>query len=107
APRRMRVATVTAGYGDGYLRSGSNRAQVLIGGQRCYVIGRITMDQMIVDVSGAKRVRSGDEVALIGRQCGGEITVAEVAGWCGTIPCEVLTNISHRVPRIYCGGHAA
>ncbi len=107
AQRKMRVATLTAGYGDGYLRAGSNRAEILVGGKRCAVLGRITMDQMIVDVSRAVGVKAGDEAVLVGRQGKGEITVTELAEWCGTIPWEVLTNITYRVPRVYLGGHAA
>ena len=107
APRRMRVATVTAGYGDGYLRAGSNRAAVLIHGQRCPVVGRITMDQTLVDVSQVRGVRVGEEAVLIGRQGREEITAGELAGWCDTIPWEVLTSISYRVPRVYRGAEAA
>lgn len=107
AARKLRVATITAGYGDGYLRSGSNRAEVLIHGRRCRVLGRITMDQMLVNVSHLKRVTPGEEVVLVGRQGSDQITATEVAGWCQTIPWEVLTHISHRVPRIYRGASAA
>lgn len=107
APQPMRVATITAGYGDGYLRAGSNRAQVLIGGQRCRVLGRITMDQTLVNVTGLPRVHAGDEVTLIGRQGDQEVTAAELAAWCGTVPWEVLTSITYRVPRIYRGAEAA
>jgi alanine racemase len=107
APRPMRVAILTAGYGDGYLRAGSNRARVLIGGVFCRILGRITMDQMIADVSHLKNIQSGDEVVLIGRQGEREITTHEVAKWCQTIPWEVLTAITARVPRIYRGGQAA
>ena len=107
ARKKMRVATLTAGYGDGYFRAGSNRAQVLVGGRRCRVLGRVTMDQMMVDVSRVKSVAVGDEAVLIGRQGREEITAAELAGWCGTIPWEVLTNITYRVPRLYRGGSAA
>lgn len=105
--RRMRIATVTAGYGDGYFRAGSNRARVLIGGRRCPVVGRITMDQMLVDVSRVPGVQAGDEVVLIGRQGDEEITAGELGGWCGTVAWEVFTNITYRVPRLYLGGHAA
>jgi alanine racemase len=107
APRRMKVATLTAGYGDGYLRAGSNRAFVLVRGRRCPVVGRITMDQTIVDVSSVRTVRPGDEVVLIGDQRDEEITANELAGWCGTIPWEILTAISYRVPRLYRGTQAA
>ncbi len=105
--RPVRVAVVTAGYGDGYLRSASGRARVLIGGRRCAVLGRITMDQMLVDVSRCPAVAAGDEVVLIGSQGEETIGATEVAGWAGTIPWEVLTAITHRVPRVYLGGHAA
>jgi alanine racemase len=107
AARPMRVATLTAGYGDGYLRAGSNRARVLIGGVFCRVLGRVTMDQMIVDVSHLETIQSGDEVVLIGHQGQREITANDVAKWCQTIPWEVLTAITARVPRIYRGGQAA
>jgi alanine racemase len=102
APKKMRVATLSAGYGDGYLRAGSNRAQVLIRGVRCPVVGRITMDQMLADVSQVPKVSVSDEVALIG----GNISANDVAAWAGTIPWEVLTAITYRVPRVYRGSQA-
>jgi alanine racemase len=107
ARRKMRVAVVTAGYGDGYMRSGSNRSQVLIAGELCPVVGRITMDQSLVDISKVRAVRAGDEVVLIGRQGKNQIDAAQLAEWCGTVPWEVLTNITYRVPRIYRGAEAA
>jgi alanine racemase len=103
----MRVATLTAGYGDGYLRAGSNRARVLVGGRRCPVIGRITMDQMLADVTAVPAPKPGDEVVLIGAQGQERITANELAQWFGTIPWEVLTNITYRVPRLYRGSQAA
>jgi alanine racemase len=105
--KSTRVATITAGYGDGYLRSGSNRAKVLVQGKRCPILGRISMDQMLVDVSSIGNVGIGDEVTLIGAQGNDVIGVSEVAAWCGTIPWEVLTNITYRVPRVYQGQQAA
>jgi len=105
--RKTRVATITAGYGDGYLRAGSGHAKVLVGGERCAVLGRVSMDQMLVDVTGVSAVEAGDEVVLIGRQGGGSIEANEVATWCGTIPWEVLTNITYRVPRVYLGQQAS
>jgi len=107
APAPMRVATLTAGYGDGYMRAGSNRSQVLIQGRRCRILGRVTMDQMMADVTGIGGVRMGDEAVLIGRQAAGQITVSEVAEWFGTIPWEVFTSITHRVPRLYNGTQAS
>ena len=103
----MRVATLTAGYGNGYPRAASNRSKVLVGGRRCPVLGRVTMDQMMVEVSRVRNVRAGDEAVLIGRQNHDEITAGDVAAWCGTVPWEILTSISYRVPRIYRGGQAA
>ena len=103
----MRVATLTAGYGDGYLSSGSGQARVLIGGKRCAVLGRITMDQMLVDVSCVPGVQCGDEAVLIGSQGRQTITANQLAEWAGTIPWETLTAITHRVPRLYRGGQAA
>ncbi len=107
ALRKMRVATLTAGYGDGYVRAGSNRAQVLIGGKRCRIIGRITMDQMLADISRVPEVHSGDEAVLIGEQGNQQISAQELAEHFDTVPWEVLTNIAYRVPRIYRGGSAA
>lgn len=107
APRKLRVATIAAGYGDGYLRAGSDRAEVLIRGHRCRVLGRITMDQMMADVSRVAEATVGDEVALIGSQGREIISATDVAAWCGTIPWEVLTAIHHRVPRVYRGGQAS
>ncbi len=107
ASRKMRVATLGAGYADGYPRAGSNRAEVLIAGQRCRVLGRVTMDQTLVDISGLREVNVGDEAVLIGRQGRHEITANDLAKWCATVPWEILTNITYRVPRLYRGGHAA
>ena len=107
AARKMRVATLAAGYGDGYMRAASNRASVLIGGKRCPVLGRITMDQMIADVSHIPGVEVGDEAVLIGCQRHEEISASELGTWSRTIPWEVLTNINQRVPRLYSGGQAA
>lgn len=107
APKQSRVATLTAGYGDGYPRAASNRADVLIQGKRCRVLGRVTMDQTLVDVSAVANAKPGDEVALIGRQGREEISASELAATCGTVPWEVLTNITYRVPRIYRGGQAS
>jgi len=101
------VATLTAGFADGFPRAGSHRAQVLIRGRRCRVLGRVMMDQTIVDVSRVRGVKAGDEVVLIGGQGRDEITAGELAEWCGTIPWEILTGITARVPRVYRGGQAA
>ena len=98
APRDTRVVTLPVG--DGYPRALSGRAEVLIGGRRHPVIGRITMDALMVDIGEASAF-NGDRAVLIGRDGEEEITVEEVAGWLGTIPYEVLTAINTRVPRGY------
>ncbi|MBO4796274.1 MAG: alanine racemase [Verrucomicrobia bacterium] len=108
SPKPMKVATLTAGYGDGYHRAASGKGYVLIHGQRCPILGRITMDQMIVDVSAVQvSVRNGDVAVLIGSQGEESITAAQVAEWAGTIPWEILTSISYRVHRAYLGINAS
>jgi len=99
--RDTRVAVLCAGYGDGIPRALSNRGQVLIDGQRCPILGRVTMDQTIVDVSALGEVRSGDEVVLIGTQGGAQIDIGEFSRWADTIPWEILCSITKRVPRLY------
>lgn len=100
--RATRVATVSAGYADGYPRALSNRgASVLVGGRRCPVVGRVTMDLTLVDVSEVARVELGDEVVLIGRQGEEEIFAAEVAERAGTVAWEIFTGIGSRVRRVY------
>ncbi|MEZ0397002.1 MAG: alanine racemase [Anaerolineales bacterium] len=96
----VRVVTVPVGYGDGYFRSMSNRAQVLIRGRRYPQVGRICMDQMMVNIE-SDSAYNGDEVILLGEADGERITADDLAEWAGTIPYEVLTNINTRVPRIY------
>jgi alanine racemase len=100
--RPTRVATLGIGYADGYPRAVSNRdAAVLIHGRRCAILGRITMDLTMVDVTEAGNVSLGDEAVLLGKQDGAEITVREVAELAGTIPWEVFTGIGSRVARVY------
>jgi alanine racemase len=102
APNAMRVATISAGYADGYPRSLSGRgASVLIGGKRCPLLGRITMDLMMADVSGLPDVNVGDEAVLLGRQAGEEILASELAERAGTIPWDIFTGIGSRVRRVY------
>ena len=101
-PRPMRIATLAAGYADGYQRhlSGSG-AEVLIGGRRCPLLGRVTMDQVMVDVSTAGDVEPDAEAVLIGRQGAEEIAAAALAREAGTVAWEIFTGISARVERIY------
>lgn len=101
ADRAMKVATLAVGYGDGYHRVLSNKAEVLINGTRCRVLGTICMDQMMVDVTAAGEVAVGSQAVLIGRDGEEEITADELANLAGTISYEVLLSISSRVPRVY------
>ncbi|HEV3231363.1 MAG TPA: alanine racemase C-terminal domain-containing protein, partial [Candidatus Dormibacteraeota bacterium] len=103
AARPSRVATLSAGYADGYSRALSNRGQILIGGRRAPVVGRVSMDFLTADVTGVPGVVVGDTATLLGRQGDGMIDAAEIAGWLGTIPWEVLCLIGRRVERVYGG----
>ncbi|MGA8655169.1 MAG: alanine racemase [Chthoniobacterales bacterium] len=99
-PREMRIATLAAGYGDGYQRH-LRDAEVLIRGNRCRVLGRVTMDQILVDVSALDHVEIGEEVVLIGKQGNEQILATEVAERAGTIAWEIFTGITKRVVRVY------
>lgn len=99
APHAMTVAVLAAGYADGYPRSLSGQGLVLIRGVACPVLGRVCMDQMMVDVSAASGVARGDEAVLFG--AGGAQSTAQAAALCGTIPYELLCRVSRRVPRLY------
>ena len=95
------IATIPAGYADGLSRNLSNRFDLLIRGVRCPQVGRVTMDMTLVDVTKLRgEVELGDEVVIIGRQDTEEVTADELAGKLGTINYEVVTGISHRVPRV-------
>lgn len=96
-----KVATLPIGYADGYGRILSNKAEVLIRGKRAKVIGKVTMDQTMIDVGHIKDVKVGDEVMLIGRQGKDIITVDELAKLSATIPYEIVCSITDRVPRSY------
>jgi alanine racemase len=101
-PREMRVATLSAGYADGYPRHLSNRdATVLVRGQRCSLLGRVTMDLMMIDVSHIDDPSVGDEVVLMGRQGDQEISATELADRADTISWEITTRIGSRVRRVY------
>jgi alanine racemase len=101
-PEKMRIATLTCGYADGYPRHLSNRdAAVLVRGQRCPLLGRVTMDLMMIDVSKVDNAQVGDEAVLMGRQGGVEIPCAELAERAGTITWEITTRIGSRVPRVF------
>ena len=96
ANKTMKIATVTAGYADGYPRALSNKGEVIIGGKRAPIVGKICMDQFMVDVSAIDNVEIGQEVLLFGP----ELPVEEIAEKCGTINYEIICGVTHRVPRV-------
>jgi alanine racemase len=100
AERDTRVAAIAAGYADGVQRAQSNRGSVLVGGRRCPIIGRVSMDQLTADVSLVEGVKAGDEAVLFGRQGGVWLGADDVGSAAGTISYEVLCAVSARVPRL-------
>jgi alanine racemase len=101
-PKPMRVATMTAGYADGYPRHLSNvGVEMLVRGKRCPLLGRVTMDLMVIDVSHLPDVDVGDEVVLMGRQGNAEIPCVELSDKAGTITWEITTRIGQRVKRVF------
>ena len=101
AKRQSLIATLPVGYADGYRRLLSNRAEVIVRGKRAPVVGRVSMDLTTVDVTDIRNVQQGDEVVLLGRQGGAEISADEMAAWASTISYEIFTSIGARVPRIH------
>ena len=95
--RPSTIATLPVGYADGYHRLASNRAQVLIGGRRAPVAGRVCMDHTMVDVTDVEGARAGDPVLLFGDGLGAD----QLAAWCETISYEMLTAVGKRVPRVH------
>ena len=95
-----KIATIPVGYGDGYHRCLSGKAKILINGQFCPVIGKITMDMLMADITALGDIPVGSEVVLIGKQGNKEIPAKELAALAGTIDYEILTDIMTRVPRI-------
>jgi alanine racemase len=100
ATEPMRLALVSAGYGDGLTRSLGNRFSLLVRGQRAPLVGRVSMDQIVLDVTEIPGVEPGDEVVILGAQGTESITAFDHADAAGTIPWEVFTRIAPRVPRI-------
>jgi alanine racemase len=105
AKEDMTVAVLPIGYSNGYLRALSNKAFVLIAGVRCPVVGRVTMDQTIIDITAAtlsgKIPKIGDEAVIMGSQKGSSVTVDEIAHWADTISYEILCSLGNRLPRVY------
>jgi alanine racemase len=99
--RDSRVAAVAAGYGHGLTRSLSNNGYLLVRGMRAPIVGMVTMDMTLIDVSDIPGVAVGDEVVIFGKQGQNEITVYEVAERCNTISYEITCGIGKRVPRVY------
>jgi alanine racemase len=98
---RSRIAVLPVGYADGYPRLLSNRARVIVGGEYAPVVGRVSMDLTIVDVSHISGVAVGDEVVLIGGTGGKSVDAVELARLCESVPYEILCGLSQRVPRVY------
>jgi alanine racemase len=98
-----RWATLSIGYGDGLPRALGNRGRALVCGRSVPIIGRISMDMTVVDITGVPGVRSGDVATLLGSEGGESITLDEVADLAGTISYEVLTGLTRRLPRIWTG----
>ena len=99
--RPTRVAIVAVGYGDGVPTAASNRGQFLVRGMRCPILGRVTMDQTIVDVTDVPAVAVGDIATILGAQGADRITVAEFCAWADCIPWEALCTLTQRVQRVY------
>ncbi len=97
----MKVATIPVGYGDGYPRNLSGQGYVLVRGKKAPILGRICMDQMMVDVSGIPDVTEGQMVTLLGQEGKEKIQVEDLARWGGGFHYEIVCNIGKRVPRIY------
>src|ERR1035441_6432725 len=102
---RSRIAVLPVGYADGYPRLLSNRARMVVGGEYAPIVGRVSMDLTIVDVSHIRGVSVGDEVILIGKSedanGGKSVDAVELARWCESVPYEILCGLSQRGPRVY------
>ena len=99
--RKTLIATIPVGYGDGYPRSLSGKGYVLIRGKRAPILGRVCMDQFMVDVSQIPGVSQGDEVTLIGKDKEEEITMEQLGALSGRFNYELACNLGERIPRIY------
>lgn len=99
--KESRIGTLSAGYADGYSRLLSNRAEVGVKGERAPVVGRVCMDQCMVDITDIEGANIGDEVVLFGDGSDNTPRAEDVAGWMGSIFAEALSSVSRRVPRVY------
>jgi alanine racemase len=98
---KSRIAVLPVGYADGYPRLLSNRARVIVCGEYAPVIGRVSMDLTIVDVTHLRNIAVGDEVILIGNSGDETVDAVELARLCESVPYEILCGLSQRVPRVY------
>jgi len=101
ADKKLKIATVPIGYADGYIRNLAESAYMIVCGKKAKVIGRICMDQCMIDVTDIKNVRVGDTVIVVGKSGKYEISMDDVASWTGTINYEVACLVGKRVPRVY------
>ena len=101
ADRPLLIATIPIGYADGYKRSLSNKGVVLVNGCRADIIGRVCMDQCMINISHVPEVHEGDEVMLIGKQKESEISLYELSDLANTIPNDVLASMPQRIERVY------
>ena len=102
--KKTKIAIIPCGYADGYSFALSNKGYLIIKGERCPILGKVCMDQTVVGVDGVKNLKIGEVVTLIGKDRKKEITVEELAEIGKTIPYEVVTRLSHRLPRFYGDG---
>jgi alanine racemase len=101
SPKEMKIASISVGYADGYLRSFSNNAEMIVCGKRVPIVGRVCMDQLMLDVSNVPEVKEGDVVTVFGKDGNEEISVDELAAKIGTINYEITCLVGKRVSRIY------
>ena len=100
-PEDKRIATVGVGYADGYPRALSNQGRMLVRGQYAPIVGRVCMDQTMIDVSHISDVEEGDEVVLVGNQGRNRISVEELAGMSASFNYEFVCGVNRRVPRVF------
>lgn len=101
APHDMKLATVPIGYADGYYRALSNRGKMLVNGRFAPIVGRVCMDQLMLDVTGIPNVTDGLQITIVGEEDGNRITMEEIAEMTNTIHYELMCILGRRVPRIY------
>jgi alanine racemase len=95
------IGTIPLGYADGYSRLLSNKGYIIVKGIKCPILGKVCMDQFMIDLSGVENPQIGDEAIIYGDGTDGAMTAEDVANMRGTISYEVLTNLGKRLPKIY------